>query len=104
MTTIKIDDPWLENLYHKEFGANPAKFIETIKTLLAEKHKKEKKAISLLKQYKDSKISIGKIAENLNIEKEEVLSLLAQNNIDFVDYNLTEEKKNVDAFLSDLKK
>ncbi len=34
MTTIKINDPWIENLYHKEFGANPAKFIETIKTFL----------------------------------------------------------------------
>lgn len=104
MTTIQISDPWFENLYNREFEANPAKFIETIKTLLVEKYQKEKRVVSLLQQYKNSQISIGKIAENLNIEREKVLSLLAQNNIDFVDYSLEDEKKNVDDFLLELKK
>ena len=104
MTTIQINDPWFENLYNKEFGANPSKFIETIKTLLVEKYQKDKKILSLLYQYKNAKLSIGKIAENLNIDREKVLSLLAQHNIDFVDYSLAEEKRNVDNFLAELKK
>ncbi len=58
----------------------------------------------MLEQYKDAKISIGKIAENLNIDREKVLSLLAQHNIDFVDYSLVDEKRNVDDFLAELKK
>ena len=104
MTTIQISDPWFENLYNREFEANPTKFIETIKTLLVEKYQKEKRVVSLLQQYKNSQISIGKIAENLNIEREKVLSPLAQHKIDFVDYNLADEKKNVDDFLLELKK
>ncbi len=104
MTTININDPWFENIYNKEFEANPTKFIETIKTLLVEKYQKEKRVIFLLEQYKDAKISIGKIAEDLNIDREKVLSLLAQHNIDFVDYSLADEKRNIDDFLAELKK
>jgi hypothetical protein len=36
--TIQIDDPWLENFYHEEFGANRAKFIEEVKILLMKKY------------------------------------------------------------------
>ena len=75
MTTIQISDPWFEALYKREFEDNPTKFIETIKTLLMEKYQKEKRVVFLLNQYKDAQISIGKIAENLNIGMEEVLSL-----------------------------
>jgi len=103
MTTIQISDPWFENLYKREFEANPTKFIETIKSLLVERYQKEKRVISLLHQYKNSEISIGKIAENLNIDREKVLSLLAKHNIDFVDYSLEDEKRNIDDFLVELK-
>jgi len=104
MTTIQISDPWFENLYNREFEANPKKFIETIKTLLVEKYQKEKRVVFLLSQYKDAQLSIGKIAENFHISREKVLSLLAQHNIDFVDYSLVDEKKNVDDSLLELKK
>jgi predicted HTH domain antitoxin len=97
--TIQINDPWFENLYYKEFGANTTKFIDEIKMLLVERYQREKQVISLLHQYQDSKISIGKIAENLHIDKEKVLALLAQHNIDFVDYDMGEEKRNIDDFM-----
>jgi len=51
--TIQINDPWFENLYHKEFGANRTKLIEEIKMLLLEKY-----------QQKLSKEEIQKIVEN----------------------------------------
>ena len=36
--TIQINDPWFENLYHKEFGADTRKFLEEIKMLLIKKY------------------------------------------------------------------
>ena len=54
--------------------------------------------------YKNSEISIGKIAENLNISREEVLELLSKHNIDFVDYSWEKEQKNVNAFLSEIQR
>jgi len=104
MTTIQINDPWFESLYRTEFEANSSKFLETVKQLLTEKKQREKKIVSLLQQYKDAKISIGKIAENLAIDREEVLSLLSKHNIDFVDYSWDEEQKNVDSFLAEISK
>ena len=102
--TIQIDDPWFESLYTKEFGANSTKFVEEIKSLLVERYQKEKRVVALLHQYQDANISIGKIAENLHIDREEVLALLKKYNIDFVDYSLENEKENVDAFLEEFKK
>ena len=102
--TIQINDPWLESLYIKEFGSNTTKFVEEIKALLVERYQKEKRVIALLHQYADANISIGKIAENLQIDREKVLALLKKNNIDFVDYNLEEEKRNIDDFLEEFHK
>ena len=69
--TIQINDPWFENIYNTEFEGNSSKFLETIKSLLIEKNQREKKVIKLLKQYQESKISLGKIAQNLNIIDED---------------------------------
>jgi len=102
--TIHIDDPWFESLYTKEFGANTTKFVEEIKSLLVERYKKEQRVVALLHQYRDTHISIGRIAENLHIDREEVLALLRKHNIDFVDYSLEDEKRNVDDFLEEFKK
>jgi len=102
--TIQINDPWFENLYYKEFGANATKFIEEIKTLLIDRYQREKQIISLLHQYQEAKISIGQIAQNLHIDRESILALLAKHNIDFVDYDMVEERSNIDDFISELKK
>jgi len=102
--TIQINDPWFESLYRTEFNANSKKFIETIKSLLIEKNQREKRIIALLKQYKNSQISIGKIAENLNISREDVLKLLSEHHIDFVDYSWKEEQKNINDFLSEIQR
>ncbi len=102
--TIQINDPWFESLFRTEFDANSTKFLETIKSLLIEKNQREKRVVALLNQYKNSEISIGKIAENLNISREEVLELLSKHNIDFVDYSWEKEQKNVNAFLSEIQR
>ena len=100
--TININDPWFENLYNREFEANASKFIEEIKTLFIDKYQREKKIVSLLNQYQKSNISIGEIAKKLYIDKEEVLSLFDKYNIDFVDYDMEEERGNIDDFILEL--
>ena len=102
--TIQINDPWFENLYTKEFGANTNRFIAEIKMLLVEKHQREAHLVSLLQQYKDSQISIGKIAQNLHIDREKVLALLTQHGIDFVDYDMGEEKQYINDFMREIQK
>ena len=102
--TLQIDDPWFENLYYKEFGANSTKFIAEMKALLVDRYQREKQTISLLSQYKDAKLSIGEIAQKLRIDREKVLTLLAQHHIDFVDYDMTKERENIDTFMSELQR
>ena len=76
MTNVEINDPWFESVYKSEFNANPIKFLETFKILLSEQHQREKKIVMLLKRYSEAKVSVGKIADNLNINRDEVLELM----------------------------
>lgn len=99
MTNIEINDPWFESIYKSEFNANPVKFLETFKTLLSEKHIREKKIISLLKRYSEAKISVGKIAENLDIDRDEVLNLMKKHDIYLVDYNFSEDEEVLSKYL-----
>lgn len=99
MTTIPMTDPWMENLYNVEFNANPNKFFEKVKQLLAEDRKREKKILNLLKQYENAEISVGKIAEKLNISREEVWGLMEKHNIDLVDYDFSEDDKTIQKYL-----
>jgi len=99
MTTLPMTDPWVETLYNVEFNANPEKFLEKIKKLFAEDKKREKKVVELLKQYKNSEISVGKIAENLNINRDDVLKLMEKHNIYLVDYNFEEDEQTIRKYL-----
>lgn len=98
MTTFEINDPWFEDLYRIEFNANPVKFLDTFKTLLTERNQREKRIVNLLKQYENSEISVGKIAEKLNIDREEVLSLMVKHNIYLVDYDFVQEEKVIEKY------
>jgi predicted HTH domain antitoxin len=42
---------------------------------------------------------VGKIAENLNIEREDVLQLLEKYNIYLVDYDFEEDEKTIKKYL-----
>jgi len=99
MTNVKINDPWFESLYKAEFNSSPIKFLETFKSLLADRNQREKKIVSLLKQYEKSEMSVGKIAEELDIDRDKVLSLMERHNIYLVDYDLTTENKTIEKYL-----
>ena len=99
MTTLPMTAPWIEALYKIEFNANPTAFLEKIKKLFTEDKKREKRVIKLLKQYEDSQISVGKIAEKLNIDREDVLRLMEKHNIYLVDYDFAEDEKTIEKYL-----
>jgi DNA-directed RNA polymerase specialized sigma subunit len=94
-----MTDPWIEALYKIEFNANPTEFLEKIKKLFTEDKKREERVIELLKRYENSEISVGKIAENLNIEREDVLRLMERHNIYLVDYDFEEDEKTIEKYL-----
>jgi len=98
MTTLPMNDPWIEALYKVEFNANPTEFLEKIKKLFTEEKKREKRVIELLKQYENSKISVGKIAENLNIDRDDVLQLMEKYNIYLVDYDFSEDEQTIEKY------
>ena len=94
-----MTDPWIEALYKIEFNANPTAFLEKIKKLFTEDKKREKRVVELLKQYEDAEISVGKIAEKLNIDREDVLRLMEKHNIYLVDYDFAEDEKTIEKYL-----
>jgi predicted HTH domain antitoxin len=94
-----MTDPWIEALYKVEFNANPTAFLEKIKKLFTEDKKREKRVVELLKQYEDSEISVGKIAENLNIDRDDVLHLMKKHNIYLVDYDFAEDEQTIEKYL-----
>ena len=99
--SVEINDPWFESVYKSEFDANPVKFLETFKILLSEKHSREKKIVNLLQRYSESKISVGKIAEKLNLDREEVWALMKKHHIYLVDYDFVEDDKTLSKYLVD---
>lgn len=99
MTTLPMTDPWIEALYKVEFNANPTAFLEKIKKLFTEDKKREKRVIELLKQYENSEISVGKIAENLTIDKDDVLQLMKNHNIYLIDYDFEEDEQTIEKYL-----
>ena len=99
MTTLPMTDPWIEALYKVEFNANPTEFLEKIKKLFTEDKKREKRTVELLKQFENSEISVGKIAENLNINRDDVLDLMKKHDVYLVDYDFSEDEKSIEKYL-----
>ncbi len=99
MTNIQMNDTWLENIFFAEFKGDSVSFLDNYKSLLSEKRRRERKIVSLLQQYKNAEISIGKIADKLYIDRDEVLSLMEKHNIYLVDYDWNKEKKTLEKYL-----
>lgn len=101
MTNVEIQDPWFEGIYKTEFNNNPSKFLETFKELLLERHQREKRTITLLKEYGEGRVSIGTIAQKLGVDREEVLALMDKHNIYLVDsdYELSVDDQTISKYL-----
>jgi len=99
MTNLQIQDPWFEGIYRVEFNSNPTKFLETFRELLTDRNKREKKIVNLLKQYESGEISVGKIAQKLDLSREEVLNLMEKHNVYLVDYDFAEDEQTIEKYL-----
>ncbi len=102
MTQVKINDLWFENIYITEFNANPMEFVSKFKTFLIQERQKEQKIISLLQRYKNIELSLGNIAQKLNIDKEELLSLMKKYDFYLVDEecDLSQDEKTINKYLA----
>jgi len=100
MNAIPMTDPWVDNIYRVEFNADPTKFFEKIRKLLTEDKKREKRVVELLKQYENAEISVGKIAEKLNITKDDILDLMEKHDVYLVDYDFAEDEKTIEKYLN----
>ncbi len=84
MQTIQIQDSFITTLLETKFYNDKNKFIEAIKELFQTKSKLETQEYNLLKAYDRGDLSLGQVANILNISKSETMELLKKYNIPFV--------------------
>jgi exonuclease VII small subunit len=100
--TLQINDEYLETIFKTKFNSDKNLFIQAIKELSQNIHQLEKIEYNLLKAYESGDLSIGQIAKILNTNEEEVLSLMAKNNIYLADedYDFSRDKKTMPKYLT----
>lgn len=84
MQTIQIQDSFIVTLLETKFYNDKAKLIEAIKELFQTKSKLETQEYNLLKAYDRGELSLGQIANILNLSKAEIMELLKKYDIPFV--------------------
>lgn len=84
MQTIQIQDSFITTLLETKFYNDKTKFIEAIKELFQIKSKLEIQEYNLLKAYDRSELSLGQVANILNLSKAETIELLKKYDIPFV--------------------
>lgn len=97
MTQIKINDPWLENIFKTEFNENSMEFLSKFKKLLTKERQREQQIISLLEKYKNANLSLTSISQKLNISKDELLLLMDKYDFFLIDddYDLLQDEKTI---------
>ena len=84
MQTIQIQDSFITTLLETKFYNDKSKFIESIKELFQTKSKLKTQEYNLLKAYDRGNLSLGQVANILNISKSETMELLKKYDIPFV--------------------
>ena len=84
MQTIQIQDSFMVTLLETKFYNDKSKFIEAIKELFQIKSKLETQEYNLLKAYDRGELSLGQVANILNLSKSDTMELLKKYNIPFV--------------------
>ena len=84
MQTIQIQDSFITTLLETKFYNDKNKFIEAIKELFQSNSKLETQEYNLLKAYDRGELSLGQVANILNISKSETMELLKKYDIPFV--------------------
>ncbi len=84
MQTIQIQDSFITTLLETKFYNDKSKFIEAIKELFQTKSKLEIQEYNLLKAYDRGELSLGQVANILNLSKADTMELLKKYDIPFV--------------------
>ncbi|HFU74650.1 MAG TPA: hypothetical protein ENK66_00235 [Arcobacter sp.] len=84
MKSIQIQDTFITMLLETKFYNDKAKFVEAVKELFQTKSKLESQEYNLLKAYEKGELSLGQVANILNLSKVETVELLKQYDIPFI--------------------
>jgi hypothetical protein len=84
MNAIPTNDPVIETIIQTKFHNDTTKFLEAVKEFFQKDSKAETYEYNLLKAYDRGELSIGQIANILNLDKLEVMELLEKYDIAFV--------------------
>jgi len=84
MPTIQIKDSFIVSLLETKFYNDKNRFIEAIKELFQIKNRLEQQEYNLLKAYDRGELSLGQVANILNLSKAETIDLLKKYDIPFV--------------------
>ena len=84
MQTIQIQDSFMVTLLETKFYNDKNKFIEAIKELFQTKSKLEAQEYNLLKAYDRGELSLGQVANILNLSKSDTMELLKKYDIPFI--------------------
>jgi len=84
MQTIQIQDSFIATLLETKFYNDKNKLVEAIKELFQTKSKLEAQEYNLLKAYDRGELSLGQVANILNISKTEIMELLKEYDIPFI--------------------
>ena len=98
MQTIQIQDSFITTLLETKFYNDKSKFIEAIKELFQSKSKLETQEYNLLKAYDRGELSLGQVANILNISKSETMELLKKYDIPFIRVDSEYLKQEFGAF------
>ena len=101
MTNLQIQDPWFEGIFKAEFHGNPEEFLQKFKTLLLQERDREKRIKGLLKKYEEGEISVARIAEKLDMEREDVWKLMEEHHVYLIDkdYDLNADTQTAEKYL-----
>ncbi len=95
---LQIQDAFITTLFETQFHNDKDKFVEAIKEFFTQKSKTETYEYNLLKAYSSGELSIGQIANILNISKLEVMNLLQKYDIPFVEVDQEYLEQEFNAF------
>ena len=89
---MSIEDAKIERFIRDNFKSNE-EILKAIREYFKIKAKRREDKIlqQQLKEFQEGKISFGKIAENMNLSKDEVIEILDEYNIPLVNYDLGED-------------
>ncbi len=81
---LEIQDTFITTLFETKFYKDKHRFIEAIKESFKLKSKLEAQEYNLLKSYERGELSLGQVANILNLSKSETIDLLKKYNIPYV--------------------